>query len=121
MTTDNKPYFFLDGINHLSNDLTGKENIYLGIRPYGFHAGNKISFIIYPLLLCDAMKKAGKEPEFTFFLFINDWEQDGFDEQYTDIKTHPFNVLPRNTTFQYTEYDKSGGSIVNQLKQIAIS
>ena len=52
---DNKPYFFYSGIKELATTLSGKENIYLGIRPYGFHAGNKIPFVIYPMLLCEEM------------------------------------------------------------------
>lgn len=111
--SENKPYFFQDGINELSQELSGEENIFLGIRPYGFHAGNKIPFIVYPLLLCEAMQNVGKKPKFTFYLFLNDWEQDGFDSTYTDIKTHPFNVLPKFTTFQYTLYEGGGGSIVD--------
>ena len=108
-----KPYFFQDGINSLAKQLTGNENIYLGIRPYGFHAGNKIPFIVYPLLLCKALENFGKKAKFTFYIFLNDWEQDGFDETYTDIKTHPFNVIPKYTTFQYTLYENGGGSIVD--------
>ena len=54
---DNKPYFFYSGIKELATTLSGKENIYLGIRPYGFHAGNKIPFVIYPMLLCEEMEK----------------------------------------------------------------
>ncbi len=108
-----KPYFFQDGINELAAELKGTENIFLGIRPYGFHAGNKIPFVVYPLLLCEAIEKLGKKANFTFYMFLNDWEQDGFDETYTDMKTHPFNVLPKYTTFQYTLYEKGGGSIVD--------
>ena len=36
--SENKPYFFQDGINELSQELSGDENVFLGIRPYGFHA-----------------------------------------------------------------------------------
>ena len=68
---DNKPYFFYSGIKELATTLSGKENIYLGIRPYGFHAGNKIPFVIYPMLYCEEMQRAGKIPAFNFFLFIN--------------------------------------------------
>jgi hypothetical protein len=69
-----KPYFLKEGIESLSDELLGVENIYLGIRPYGFHAGNATVFVGYPLLLCDALSKKGKIPRFTCYLFINDWE-----------------------------------------------
>ena len=117
---DNKPYFFYSGIKELATTLSGKENIYLGIRPYGFHAGNKIPFVIYPMLLCEEMQRAGKIPAFTYYLFINDWEQDGFDDTKVNIKDFPFNVLPKNTTFQFTNYIPTGGSIVNHWEAIII-
>lgn len=109
-----KAYFFNKGIDELAGRMNGNENIFLGIRPYGFHAGNKIPFIIYPLLLCEKyQEKQNKLPRFTFYVFLNDWEQDGFDQTYTDIKTHPFNVIPKFTTFQYTLYENGGGCIVD--------
>jgi len=94
-----KPYFFADGINELANELTGNENIYLGTRPYGFHAGNMLTLLAYPLLLCEALTKLGKIPRFNVTVFINDWEQDRL--AGPDIKTYPFNIFPLNTTFQY--------------------
>ena len=95
-----KPYFFSEGIKELSATLTGKENIYLGIRPYGFHAGNELPFLVYPWLLCNSMIKLGKIPKFTFHLFINDWEQCQLSGP--DPKEFPFNVYPLDTTFQFT-------------------
>lgn len=115
----NKPYFFNSGICELAKKLSGNENIYLGIRPYGFHAGNKIPFVIYPMLLCKEMQRIGKTPRFTFYLFINDWEQDGFDDSNVDIKEFPFNVMPKNTTFQFTNLPE-GGNIVNHWESIII-
>lgn len=93
------PYITQKGIDQLTTELSGHENIYLGIRPYGFHAGNETSFVIYPLMLCEALKKVGKEPKFNFFFFINDWEQDQLDGP--QIKKYPYNVYPLKTTFQY--------------------
>src|SRR3989344_4571671 len=69
-----KPYFFQKGIEELAHEVKGNENIYLGIRPYGFHAGNMLAFIIYPLLLCEEVRKMGVIPSFNIFIFINDWE-----------------------------------------------
>jgi len=94
--------FFLNkGIKDIANTLTGNENVYLGIRPYGFHAGNMLPLVVYPLLLCDELTKIKIEPRFTFFVFINDWEQDGL--SCPDVKNYPFNIYPKNTTFQYME------------------
>lgn len=117
----NELFFFQKGIDDLVKELNGKENIFLGIRPYGFHAGNKIPFVIYPILLCEAYRNLfAIEPEFTFHIFLNDWEQDGFDNNYTDIKTHPFNVIPKFTTFQYTKYESGGGCIVDHWEPIIV-
>lgn len=94
-----KPYFYYKGICDLAKILTGKENIYLGIRPYGFHAGNASTMVVYPILLCRELEKLGKTPKFNFYVFINDWEQDSLEGP--DIKLYPFNVLPKFTTWQY--------------------
>lgn len=95
-----KPYLFYQGLSKLAKELKGDENIYLGIRPYGFHAGNMVSIIIYPILLCEKLSEKGINPQFTFHLFLNDWEQDKLDGP--DIKRYPFNIHPKNTTLQYT-------------------
>lgn len=100
-----KPYFFQTGIKQLAQEITGKENIYLGIKPYGFHAGNMLPFVLYPMLLCEEVKKLGKEPEFNIFIFINDWEQDRL--AGPNVKSYPFNVFPENTTFQYVSDPKN--------------
>ncbi|MFA5025737.1 MAG: hypothetical protein WC503_04490 [Candidatus Shapirobacteria bacterium] len=94
-----KPYFYLNGIRELADELKGDENIYLGIRPYGFHAGNMSTLVVYPLLLCRELVKFGKVPRFNFYVFINDWEQQKLDGP--DTKLYPFNVLPKYTTWQF--------------------
>jgi len=94
-----KAYFFQDGIKQLAQEITGKENVYLGIRPYGFHAGNMLPFVLYPILLSEELKKLGGTPEFNIFVFINDWEQDNL--AGPNVKMYPFNIFPKNTTFQY--------------------
>ena len=43
-----KPYFLHQGFLELASTLEGNENIYLGIRPYAFHAGNIVTMVIYP-------------------------------------------------------------------------
>lgn len=117
---DNKPYFCNDGIDKLSRELSGTENIFLGIRPYGFHAGNAIPFVIYPLLLCETLQNAGKKPQFKFYLFLNDWEQDGFDELYADRTVYPFNIAPKFTTFQYLPAEDGKGSLVDYWESIIV-
>lgn len=94
------PYFFHKGIKQLGRKLSGEENVYLGVRPYGFHAGNLATLVVYPYLLSEEIEKNGKKVKFKFHLFINDWEQDKIDGP--DIKSYPFNLYPRKTTFQYT-------------------
>ncbi len=94
-----KPYFLYTGLLDLARELAGDEKIYLGTRPYAFHAGNAMTMVVYPLLLCQELKKLGKKPKFKFFVFINDWEQDKLTGP--DVKTYPFNIFPLNTTFQY--------------------
>jgi Zn ribbon nucleic-acid-binding protein len=112
-----KKYFFQNGIRKLAQEVKGEENIYLGIRPYGFHAGNMLPFVLYPILLCEEIKKLKKEPKFNFFIFINDWEQDGL--AGPDIKNYPFNVYPKNTTFQYIlHYKDKNKNIVDYWQPI---
>ena len=123
--TYSPPYFLHQGLEQLAEELTGRENIFLGIRPYGFHAGNKIPFIVYPLLLCELLEKNRKTAEFTFYLFLNDWEQDGFDESYANRLIYPFNIAPKFTTFQYLPAEDGKGSLVDYweskiINQVAV-
>jgi hypothetical protein len=69
-----KPYLYLDGLKKIVHTLNGKEKIHIGIRPFGFHAGNKMALLAYPYLLCEEMEKIGKKPEFTIFISFNDFE-----------------------------------------------
>jgi hypothetical protein len=101
-TYNNMKYFFKEGIDQLANDLQGNENVYLGIRPYGFHAGNALPFIIYPYLLMDKIQKIGKDVRFHFFIFINDYEQRKIHPE--SIKESPFNITPLDITFQYSKH-----------------
>ncbi len=94
-----KPFFYYEGVRKLASILKGNERIYLGIRPYGFHAGNAATMVAYPILLCRKLEKLGKTPKFTFYVFLNDWEQDSLDGP--NPKLYPFNILPKFTTWQY--------------------
>ena len=51
----------------------------MGIRPFGFHAGNLLSLYVYPYLFCEEVQENGKPVNFTFFCSINDYEQDELD------------------------------------------
>ena len=88
----------ISGLKNLAKELKGNENIYLGIRPYGFHSGNALVLYVYPLLLMKEMKKLGIEPKLNFFVFINDYEQAKLDGP--DLLNRPFNVHPKCTTLQ---------------------
>lgn len=94
-----KPYFLYNGIKELVKTMKGDENIYLGIRPYGFHAGNASTLVIYPIILCTELEKLGKKAQFKFNLFLNDWEQDSLDGP--NPRLYPFNIMPKFTTWQY--------------------
>lgn len=102
-------YLYLDGLEALAREARGDENIHIGIRPYGFHAGNNFALVAYPYVLCDMYRQfQGQEPRFTFFISINDWEQDALDGP--DYKRYPFNIYPKNTSIQYTPYRMQDGS-----------
>jgi lysyl-tRNA synthetase class I len=98
-----QPYLYLPGLKKLAKKVRGTEHIHIGIRPYGFHGGNALSLFVYPYLLCKEIEKLGKEPRFTFFISINDFEQDELDGP--DYRRYPFNIYPKNTSLQYTSDD----------------
>lgn len=92
-------FLFSQGIKELSYNLSGNETIHVGIRPFGFHAGNKLSLIAYPWLLAEHMYSLGIEPKFKLIVSINDWEP--YSLRYLDPKDHT-NIFPQATSFQYT-------------------
>jgi|GEM_PF-768339 len=94
-----KPYLYFGGLRNLAKDIRGDETIHLGIRPYGFHAGNQMALVVYPYLLCKYLGAEGKEPKLKFIFSINDWEQDCLDGP--DIRRYPFNVYPKNSSLQF--------------------
>ena len=113
-------FMFFDGLKKLSNTLNGDENIYLGIRPYGFHSGNQIVFNIYPELLCEFIEKNGKKAKFNFYIFINDWEQDAFAETKDFLKEYPFNISPKNTTFQFLTHTEKNIPLVDYWESVIL-
>ncbi len=100
-----KPYLYFDGLLKLVQDIRGDEVVHVGIRPYGFHAGNAMALVAYPYLLCKYLEKAGKKAKFKFIVSINDWEQDLLDGP--NPREYPFNIFPKNTSIYYLK-DESG-------------
>lgn len=100
-----EPYLYLDGLKKLAKEVNGDEVIHIGIRPYGFHAGNALALIAYPYLLCWHLEREGKDPKFHFIISLNDWEQDALDGP--DYRRYPFNIFPKNTSLQFTQ-DEEG-------------
>lgn len=96
-----KPYLYNEGLDKLALEVIGTERIHMGIRPFGFHAGNLVSLYIYPYLFCEKVEKLGKPVNFVFFVSINDYEQDELDGP--DYKRYPYNIYPKNTTLGYLE------------------
>lgn len=94
-----KPYLYFDGLLRLTQEIQGTEVIHIGIRPYGFHAGNVMAFIVYPYLLCKYLEKLGKKARFKFIVSINDWEQDILDGP--NHRKYPFNIFPKNTSIYF--------------------
>lgn len=94
-----KPYLYLDGLKKLVKKLKGNEVVHIGIRPYGFHAGNVLSLVVYPYILCNETSKLNKKVKFKFKISINDYEQDFLDGP--DFRKYPFNIYPKNSSFQF--------------------
>lgn len=99
-----KPYLYFDGLLKLSQEIQGSEVIHIGIRPYGFHAGNAMAFIVYPYLLCKYLEKLGKKAQFKFIVSINDWEQDILDGP--NPRKYPFNIFPKNTSIYFVKDER---------------
>lgn len=110
-------YLYWQGLTKLAKNLKGTETFHMGIRPFGFHGGNKLTLVVYPLLLCEEFSKLGKTPRFKFYLSINDWEPHRL--SYIDPDRLQFNISPEQTTFQYTP-DPAGccKSIVDHWEKI---
>lgn len=100
-----EPYLYLSGLKRLAGEISGIEVVHVGIRPYGFHAGNAMALVVYPYLLCKLLEESGKKPRLTFVVSINDWEQDALDGP--DYRKYPFNIYPKNTSLQFTP-DENG-------------
>lgn len=112
-----EPYLYFSGLKKLAKEVSGNEVVHIGIRPYGFHAGNAMALIVYPYLLCKYIEKEKKEPKLQFIISLNDWEQDALGGP--DYRKYPFNIYPKNTSLQFTP-DEYGccDSVVNHWQPI---
>jgi len=100
-----KVYLYKKGIKKLAREVSGRENIHIGIRPFGFHVGNALSTVVYPYMLCLLFRDLGKVPKFNFIISLNDYEQDSLSGP--DYHRYPFNIYPRSTIIKYLP-DPSG-------------
>lgn len=115
--------FYADGAKELAKKMTGNERIETGIRPYAFHAGNRISLIALPYFLCEELARQGKKVELDFQIAFADTEQRVLTG--TDIANLIFDTRPLDTTIQFsTEPDGRlttrvwGEYIKNEFKYI---
>jgi lysyl-tRNA synthetase class I len=96
-------YVSLAGLEQITRELSGDETMGIGIRPFGFHAGNMTSIVAYPILLCEAMDALGKVPAFNIHCWFNDIEQYGVVGHYSDpIHQNEANIYPAGRTLQFT-------------------
>lgn len=111
----NKPecYLYLSGLREVADKFLGNEVIHLGIRPYGFHAGNALALFVYPYLLCRELEKRGKKVKLTLIYSINDYEQDEIDSP--DKSLYPFNLKPKYTTFQFMPSGEQADKTMSEL------
>lgn len=103
------------GLQDISQTLTGRETMGIGIRPFGFHAGNMTSIVAYPILLGEELRKQGKEPAFDLHCWFNDVEQHSIvghdiDPEHDDEA----NIYPAYKTLQFTPAPSNfPGSVVD--------
>ncbi len=108
-------YVGWQGLIQASKEMHGSETMGIGIRPFGFHAGNMTSIVAYPILLCEEMRKLGKEPHFDLHCFLNDIEQHSIVGHEKDPDNDDeANIYPAGKTLQFTlAPDGFEGSVVD--------
>lgn len=95
-------YCGLDGVRKIASLMRGDENILIGVRPFGFHAGNLSADVVYPLILCEELKRQGKEPYLNITFFMNDYEQYEIVGHRNDPdEDDEVNIYPKGKTLQY--------------------
>jgi hypothetical protein len=93
-------YLGRGGLAAAAAQLDGTESLHVGIRPWGLHAGNQLSLVAYPILLCDLMAERQIEPRFRLFVSLNDMEP--AEITYPLGYDYPFNIRPGRTSFEHT-------------------
>jgi len=96
---------YKQGLDSISNTLDGKETIYAGIRPWGYHPGNSIVLAIYPHLLAEKVSERGINPEFKYTITINDMESVKYDFD---------NFCPLDTSFEFAHNIASTEKVINK-------
>ena len=70
---------YREGLQNVAEALRGNEVLYSGIRPYDYHAGNRIVLAVYPHLLARSVARRGVTPRFRYVITLNDLEPSIFD------------------------------------------
>ncbi len=68
------------GLRHIADGLRGDETLYAGIRPYDYHAGNRIVLAVYPHLIARHVAERGITPRFRYVITLNDLEPSAYDD-----------------------------------------
>ncbi|MDD4081932.1 MAG: hypothetical protein PHD05_00960 [Sphaerochaetaceae bacterium] len=139
-------FLYWSGLLGLSKSMKGNERVLIGIRPFGFHAGNMLAVLAYPLHLCKNLVEQGKKPRLHFFISINDMEPSSLNyltvengeyvykstkemfskKRKTKNKSlkeykYQYNIFPKSTSFQFTKDLDTGKSVVdiweNKIKE----
>lgn len=87
-----------DGISKVAHRLRGSERLHMGVRPAGFHAGNALALVVYPLLLLRELRRSGKLGSLTLFVSINDCEPTAL--AYPRGEWYPNNVVAGGPIFE---------------------
>jgi hypothetical protein len=70
---------YREGLQQVAETLKGDEVLYSGIRPYDYHAGNRIVLAVYPHLLARSVAARGVKPRFRYVITLNDLEPSAYD------------------------------------------
>lgn len=73
---------YFGGLRSVAESLKGNEVVYSGIRPYDYHAGNRIVLAVYPHLLARSLAQRGIEPRFRYVITLNDLEPSNYDHTF---------------------------------------
>jgi hypothetical protein len=71
---------YQEGMRSIAGTLKGDEVLYSGIRPYDYHAGNRIVLAVYPHLLARSVAQRGITPRFRYVITLNDLEPSSYDD-----------------------------------------